>query len=77
MHFHMFDLQSHLVFFTTQQWRLLPYVAAMYAHDCFANFARDKYIEFLMGNFSGDKSKRQVKKEGTVVCCMKATLGKF
>ena len=48
------------VFFITQQYRLLPYLAAAYVQSHFSvNFFSD-FIDFLVAGLMGDKSDRQV-----------------
>ena len=44
----------------TQQWRLIPYLAATYALDYFAKTFYSNFIELQMGMMMKDSSERQV-----------------
>lgn len=45
-----------------QQWRLIPYVAAVYALDLFSKSFYTNFVEFQIGLLMRDSSDRQVHK---------------
>lgn len=51
---------AHGVSLLMQQWRLLPYLAAVYALDHFAKSLFLNLVEFQQGLLGGDRSARQV-----------------
>lgn len=48
--------------FLFQQWRLIPYVAAVYALDLFSKSFYMNFVEFQIGLLMKDSSDRQVPK---------------
>ncbi|KFV09284.1 Peroxisomal acyl-coenzyme A oxidase 3, partial [Pterocles gutturalis] len=45
--------------YQTQQWRLLPYLAAAYALDCFSKSLFENFVEFYAGLLTKQRSQRQ------------------
>lgn len=53
-----------LPFVWLQQWRLIPYLAAVYALDYFSKSIFGNFVEFQIGMMMKDNSDRQVKGGG-------------
>ncbi|XP_033628158.1 peroxisomal acyl-coenzyme A oxidase 3-like [Asterias rubens] len=54
------EKEISVIEYQLQQWRLLPYVAAMYAQHVFTFHMIESYNEFVINTFLGDKSERQM-----------------
>lgn len=57
--------------FLFQQWRLIPYLAAVYALDYFSKSLFMNFIEFHIGLLMKDKSPRQVRDFSGLICVKK------
>uniref|UniRef100_A0AAQ5X9Q9 Acyl-coenzyme A oxidase n=1 Tax=Amphiprion ocellaris TaxID=80972 RepID=A0AAQ5X9Q9_AMPOC len=62
-----------------QQWRLIPYLAAIYALDHFAKSIFMNFVEFQIGQMMGDKSDRQAEmgREIHAIGCASKPLGSW
>uniref|UniRef100_A0A3Q1F480 Acyl-coenzyme A oxidase n=1 Tax=Acanthochromis polyacanthus TaxID=80966 RepID=A0A3Q1F480_9TELE len=62
-----------------QQWRLIPYLAAMYALDHFSKSIFMNFVEFQIGQIMGDKSDRQAEmgREIHAIGCSSKPLGSW
>ncbi|KAJ7403353.1 Peroxisomal acyl-coenzyme A oxidase 3 [Pitangus sulphuratus] len=54
------DEEIPVIEYQTQQWRLLPYLAAAYALDYFSKSLFENYIEFYAGVLTQQRSQRQL-----------------
>ncbi|KAG7461867.1 hypothetical protein MATL_G00195700 [Megalops atlanticus] len=53
------DEEVPVLEYQLQQWRLIPYLAAVYAFDHFTKTMFTNFVEFQIGNMLKDKSERQ------------------
>lgn len=62
-----------------QQWRLIPYLAAVYALDNFSKSIFMNFVEFQIGQMMGDKSDRQAEmgREIHAIGCSSKPLGSW
>lgn len=62
-----------------QQWRLIPYLAAIYALDNFSKSIFMNFVEFQIGQMMGDKSDRQAEmgREIHAIGCSSKPLGSW
>jgi acyl-CoA oxidase len=53
------DEELPVLEYQTQQWRLLPYVAAVYVISHFSRRQHREFVNFMIASMMGDKSDRQ------------------
>uniref|UniRef100_A0AAR2J129 Acyl-coenzyme A oxidase n=1 Tax=Pygocentrus nattereri TaxID=42514 RepID=A0AAR2J129_PYGNA len=73
------DVEIPILDYQLQQWRLIPYLAAIYALDFFSKSFYKNFVEFQIGLFMKDNSDRQAElgREIHAISCSSKPLGSW